>query len=198
MEHGKHGELVVVIGPSAGGKTTIVEEAIARLPSAARLVTTTTRPKGDREVDGEDYHFIDREEFERRIERGEFLEYNEFDGNLYGSSRVVIEQMLHDYDVVFAVIDVNGARKALAAFPESRSIFIRPESLEQLRKRHEARQRSKEDVEWRMQRAREEVAAAHEFGSVITNRDGMLKATVEELLAIVERRDDIPPVADKE
>jgi guanylate kinase len=120
--------------------------------------------------------------------RGEFLETNEFDGNLYGSSRIVLEDMLRKVDTVFAILDVNGARKALHAFPEATSVFIRPQSIADLRKRHEGRGMPPADVAWRIERAREEIACAHEFGSVITNREGKLEDALADMRAVVEGR----------
>jgi guanylate kinase len=184
MEQRKRGRLVIIIGPSAGGKTTIVDKALELHPSAVRLVTTTTRAMRPGEVDGVHYHFLDRPTFEQKLERGEFLEHNEFDGNLYGSSRIILEKMLREHDLVFAVLDVNGARKALHAFPEATSIFIRPDSIDQLRKRHEERGKTPDEVQWRLARAREEIAQAHDFGHVLTNHEGDVDGSVAEVLRI--------------
>lgn len=104
------GVCVVVTGPSGSGKTTIVSELISLLPRSARLVTTTTRPPREGERDGIDYHFVSRDAFVASRERGEFLEWAETYGELYGSSKVELDKLRDAHDFVFATIDVQGAR----------------------------------------------------------------------------------------
>jgi guanylate kinase len=104
------GACVVVTGPSGSGKTTIVRRLIEMMPDSTRLITTTTRPPREGERDGIDYHFVTRRAFVASRERGEFLEWAENYGELYGSSKVELDKLRADHAYVFATVDVQGAR----------------------------------------------------------------------------------------
>lgn len=104
---GKQGKLVVISGPSGVGKSTICRQAAERL-GAVLSVSATTRPRGASEVDGRDYYFLTRQEFQRRIAAGEFLEYAEVFGNYYGTPRRPVEQAIAEGKIVILEIDVQG------------------------------------------------------------------------------------------
>jgi guanylate kinase len=176
---------VLIIGPSAVGKTTIVDGLLRRISGSARLITTTTRPRRPHEVHGRDYHFVTREEFAARERAGEFLETAETFGNWYGSSRLELENLLAGHHLVLGILDVKGARSARAQRPETVSIFVRPSSLEELRARMCARSVSTAEVERRMEGASTELLAASEFDYVVTNRDDALEETLTTLLSII-------------
>jgi guanylate kinase len=139
----RHGILFVVSAPSGAGKSTILN-ALRQTPDFVYSGSCTTRAPRPGEIDGEDYHFIDQEEFSRRLEHGEFLEHAEVHGNHYGTLRAdVLDQLKTGVDVLVD-IDVQGARSIRAnGGPEIRSaladIFIMPPSLEELRRRLEKR-----------------------------------------------------------
>ncbi len=182
----KRGLFVVVSGPSAAGKTTVVERLLAEVPSTVRLVTTTSRAPRPGEVNGRDYHFVTREEFIARRERGEFLEWAETYGNFYGSSRSEVDRLRASNRAVFAVVDIVGARAIKAAYPECLTVFLQPGSVEELRRRLAERPGSQAaDVEKRVSRAAAEMANAADFDRVIMNRDGELDRAVEELERLV-------------
>ncbi|HIO65390.1 MAG TPA: guanylate kinase, partial [Planctomycetes bacterium] len=102
------GILVVLSGPSGVGKTA-VSERLVREDGIVRAVTSTTRPPREGEIDGVDYHFLDRADFERQVKEGGFLEHAEVHGNLYGSPRDGIERQLISARAVLLLIDVQGA-----------------------------------------------------------------------------------------
>jgi len=177
------GKFIVVTGPSAAGKTTIVEKLLEqRLPSAVKLITTTTRTPRPGEVDGRDYHFLSREEFERRRDAGEFLEWAENYGRFYGSSGVELDKLLARHPLVLAILDVKGAAAVKSARPETLTVFVDVGSFDEVRRRLEARPGiTPEDLAARLKTAHRERQLAATFDRVVINRDGRLAATLKRL-----------------
>ena len=165
----KPGKLVVVSGPSGVGKSTVVREVIAACAGRLRLsVSATTRPPRPGERDGTDYHFLSDAEFRRRREAGEFLECVEVfgRGHWYGTLWDEVRSSLATGKWVLLEIDVDGAADVLRQFPEAVTIFIRPDSLEELERRLRSRRtESEEAIRRRLAVARHElqVAARYEF-----------------------------------
>ncbi len=178
------GRFIIIVGPSASGKTELVNALLKRVPRSARLVTVTTRPPRPGERDGEDYFFVSRTEFEKRIAEGEFLEYAEVYGNLYGQSKKILDAFLRKYRYVFAIIDVKGAQTLKAHMPESFTVFIRSGSLEEIR----ARLRkirvdiSEEELERRLATVAEEMTYADAFDASVTNVSGKFPETIENVM----------------
>jgi guanylate kinase len=132
-------------------------------------------------VDGRDYHFLTLEEFERRLARGEFLEHAVYAGNMYGTPRSELERAREAGRDIVLEIEVQGARQVGEALPEAKQVFIAPPSEDTLRQRLETRSTDAPDeIERRLTRAREELAAASEWDTVIENDD--LDRAVEELV----------------
>jgi len=180
------GVFVIVTGPSAAGKTTVVEALLKRLPASAKLITTTTRVPRPGEVDGVDYHFLGRDEFERRRESGEFLEWAENYGRLYGSSGVELDKLLASHPLVFAILDVQGAAAVKLSRPESLTVFLDVGRFDEIRKRLEARPGiTPEDLARRLETARREVRLATTFDRIVVNRDGQLADTLQKLEDLV-------------
>ncbi|CUS93277.1 guanylate kinase [Candidatus Kryptonium thompsonii] len=121
------GKLIVVSAPSGSGKTTIAKKILEKFPFMKFSVSATTRPKRNGEVDGKDYFFLSREEFEKKIQNGELLEWEEIYGNYYGTLKSVVESALKNGDILVFDVDVNGAISIKEKFPEdSVLIFIKP------------------------------------------------------------------------
>jgi guanylate kinase len=138
----KPGKLVVISGPSGVGKSTVVREVLQRLGPAIRLsVSATTRPPRPGERDGVDYYFLTDAEFRRRRDEGEFLECIEVfgRGHWYGTLWSEVRSSLSQGKWVILEIDVDGAGEVLRQFPEAVTIFIRPESVEELERRLRSR-----------------------------------------------------------
>ena len=119
-------QLVVLSAPSGAGKTTICKKLVERNPDFRISVSATTRPPRPGEVDGVDYYFISPEQFQQKIARGEFLEYENVHGNYYGTLRETVEELLDNGFTVLFDIDVNGALKIKQQYPDAILIFIRP------------------------------------------------------------------------
>jgi guanylate kinase len=178
------GNLIIVSAPSGAGKTTLVNEVVRRDPRVKSSISYTSRLPRAGEVDGVDYHFITIDGFQGMIERGDFLEWAEVHGNLYGTSRNAVEEWrAAGFDVVLT-IDVQGAATARCLYPDAIQVFILPPSYQDLIKRLSRRGgSSSDDLKLRMQNALNEIRQYDNFDYVVIN-DDLNKAT-EELAAII-------------
>jgi guanylate kinase len=179
-----NGNLLIVSAPSGAGKTTLVSELVRRDPGVKSSISYTSRAPRAGEMDGVDYHFITADGFQGMIERGDFLEWAEVHGNLYGTSRHAVEECrAAGFDVVLT-IDVQGAAKARGLYPEAIQVFILPPSYPDLIKRLSRRGgNSDDDLKLRMQNALNEIREYENFDYIVIN-DDLNKAT-EELAAII-------------
>ncbi|MEJ7555408.1 MAG: guanylate kinase [Aquificaceae bacterium] len=175
--------LFVLSAPSGTGKTTVADRLLKSCPKVKRIITTTTRPRREGEVHGVDYIFIDREEFERKIEEGYFLEYANVYGHYYGTPKDQVLKNEEEGIDSLLVIDVQGAKKVKDAYPESVLIFLMPPSIEELRRRLLGRGYGRENLEQRLQKAEEEIACARHFDYIVVNE--FIDKTVEALHMII-------------
>jgi guanylate kinase len=181
---GGPGRLVVLSGPSGVGKSTVLRRLRSDHPEVWVSVSATTRFPRPGEEDGVHYHFLDRAEFVRRVEDGEFLEWAEFAGNLYGTPRAPVERRLAAGRSVLLEIDLQGARQVRASAPHALLVFLRPPSWEELV--HRLTNRGTEDaavVDRRLATAREEMVAEGEFDVTLVNDD--VEDVCRELVALV-------------
>ena len=167
-----HGTLYIVSAPSGAGKTSLVKALIDELSFIRVSVSHTTRPMRPGEVDGINYHFTERTEFQAMIERGDFLEHAEVFGNFYGTSHPWVKQTLaQGYDLILE-IDWQGAQQVRRLAPDARSIFIVPPSREALRQRLNNRGQDNGDIiDSRMQEAAAEMSHYVEYDYLIINDD---------------------------
>ena len=173
----------MVTGPSGVGKGTLIKRLRERLPDFDLSVSATTRPPRPGEVDGRDYHFLTWEEFEQRLARGDFLEHAIYAGNMYGTPRSELDRARERGRALVLEIEVQGARQVAEALPEATQVFIAPPSEDALRERLEGRSTdSPEEIEKRLTRAREELAAGSEWQSTIVNDD--LDRATDELVEL--------------
>jgi guanylate kinase len=181
--------LLVVSGPSGAGKTSIKNALLERFADAEFSVSATTRARTAQDRDGVDYHFLDRDEFQRRVEAGAFLEHAEYAGNRYGTLRAPVEDALRAGRMMILDVDVQGARQIRAAMPEAFGLFVLPPSDQALADRLRSRGRDSEAaIVRRLEIARQELAAAREEGlydAFLVNRD--LDEAIEEAVSIVEK-----------
>jgi guanylate kinase len=179
------GKLFILSAPSGAGKTTLLKRVMADLPGLAFSVSHTTRLPRTGEVDGVDYHFVSRAQFEAMRDQGVFLEWAEVHGNLYGTSRpAVLAQLATGLDVILD-IDVQGAAilRESAAIPAA-SLFISPPSLSELERRLRGRETdSEETILLRLKNARQEMQAAVNYEYLIINDH--LEQAIDTLRAIV-------------
>ena len=188
----------VITGPSGVGKGTLIRGLMERLPGLELSVSATTRAPRAGEQDGADYHFLTREEFDRRVAQGEFVEHADYAGRSYGTLRSELEDRVRAGAPVVLEIEVQGARQVRAALPEAVQVFIAPPSLDALRTRLMARGTDdSEEVERRLQVAGEELSAQPEFRHVVVN-DRLDDATAQltEIVARELERADRPPTLD--
>ena len=181
---GKRGNVFVISAPSGAGKHTVLEGVFERDPDLAYSVSATTRLPRMNETHGKDYFFMDRMDFCRRIEGGEFAEWAEVHGNLYGTLRNELTRKTTSGMDVILELDVQGMRNLKATMPDVVSIFIMPPSLEDLEERLRARgANSEDDIELRLRNARGEIAACVAFDYIVVNDD--LNEAVADVAAII-------------
>ena len=182
------GQFVIIAGPTASGKTVLIAELLKRLPNAARLVTTTTRPPRQGERDGVDYFFVSHHAFNEGIRNGDFFEHAEVHGNLYGPSRSAVTAILEKADMVLATLDVQGARTVKKMDPNVRTLFLRPGSLAELERRLRIERVgiSDKEIATRLETARRELAVADTFDLIIENVDGQFESTIAQALAFIQ------------
>ena len=168
----ERGSLIVVSGPSGCGKGTVIQEFLKSHKDAWLSVSCTSRDPRPGDVPNESYYFITREEFEEKIEKGEFLEYAEYNKNYYGTPKEHIEERLAKGIDVILEIEVQGALKVKELVPEAICIFIMPPSMKELKKRLVGRgTESKEKVLGRFKTAYQEINNVTRYNYVVTNDD---------------------------
>jgi guanylate kinase len=178
------GLLFIVSAPSGAGKTTLVERLVEQTPQLKMSRSYTSRLARQGEADGVDYNFVTREQFEAMAARGEFLEWADVFGNLYGTSAADTEGMLAAGHDVVLVIDVQGARQVRERGAPTKTIFVMPPSFEILERRLRGRSKDSEQaIQRRLQVAREEVAAFREYDYIVINDE--LTRAVDRLRGIV-------------
>ena len=181
------GKLIVVTGPSGVGKRVLGSHVLAHVPDCWFSVSSTTRARRHGEVDGKDYHFITREEFERRIADDGFFEYAPYAGNLYGTPYKEVMDQLAQGKTVIAELEVQGAKKAKQKLPEAETIFISPPEpvIETLRMRILGRGEPPPNLEERLATALVELKEEEFFDHHIVNDE--LEVAKNEMLWLVRR-----------
>ncbi len=166
------GILYIVSAPSGAGKSSLVNALIKRLSYVFLSISHTTRPMRPGEEQGQHYHFVNRDEFQSMVAKGDFLEHAQVFDNYYGTSRSYVERELDKGHDVILEIDWQGAAQVRAAMPDSQSIFILPPSLDSLQERLEKRAQDDDDViARRMRDAVSEMSHYDEYDYLIINDD---------------------------
>lgn len=164
------GNLFIVTAPSGAGKTSMVRALLAADQNVQLSISYTTRAMRPGEVDGRDYHFVSREQFQEMLGEGEFLESAEVYGNYYGTSQTWINQVMQSGKDILLEIDWQGAAQVRRIFPAAIGVFILPPSLEALQQRLQGRgQDSAEVIARRLEAAREDISHVGEFDYAIIN-----------------------------
>ena len=177
--------LLVLSSPSGGGKTTIARSLLQARDDLGYSVSATTRPRREGERDGVDYHFMSRDEFLRRVDAGEFLEWATYAGNLYGTLRSEIDQIFARGRTAVLDVEIEGARQIRANFPNSLHVFVLPPSADVLVGRLAGRNTEPPAViRERIARAADELAAVAEYDYAIFNEDLVL--AVAQVAAILD------------
>jgi guanylate kinase len=192
--------LIVFTGPSGVGKGTILKALLARHPELHVSISATTRSPRANELEGKHYYFLPRSQFEAMVADGNFLEWAEFAGNLYGTPRQPLLDQMAQGERVILEIELEGARQVRETAPDAFQIFIAPPSLKELESRIRRRgQDTDEAIARRMERAKVEIASADEFDVQIMNDDFDL--AVQRLEDVLFPKDpdiaDLKPLTEK-
>lgn len=176
---------IILSSPSGGGKTTIARELLARRADIGYSVSCTTRLPRAGETDGKDYYFLSRGEFEAARDRGDFAEWAEVHGRMYGTLRREVDRVLGSGRHVLMDIDVQGALQFHRAFPQSVLVFVLPPSADVLLTRLKARKtESRDALQTRLRSALQELRAVDQYEYVVVNDE--LELAVARVAAIVD------------
>lgn len=180
----KKGKLYVFTGPSGTGKGTILNTVLQKDKKLFLSVSATTRTPRDGEIHGKHYYFLDKQEFESKINKGEFLEHAQYVGNYYGTLEQPVNTQLEKGNDVVLEIEVQGAMQIKQKRPDAVMIFVAPPSMQELERRLIGRGTEQADkIKARMQTAEQEMKFADKFDYIIVNDD--LNSAIEDLLAIL-------------
>ena len=180
--------LVVISGPSGVGKDAVLERMKASNVPYHFAVTATARPKRDNEMDGVDYIFVERDEFQSMIVKDELLEWAEVYGNPYGVPKSPVRQALARGQDVILKIDVQGGDNIRRLVPGAVYVFLAPPDMEELEQRlTQRRTESQETLKVRLETAAKEIEEATKYDYVVVNRTGRLDEAVDEIKAIIRR-----------
>ncbi len=183
----KTGLLTIVSSPSGNGKDAVINALLKIIPGSSRFVTTTSRPPRPGNQEGVDYHFVTEEKFKEKIKNNDFLEYNFYAGNYYGTEKRLLDMALSKNNVVFLNMDINGKYNLDKAGIKNLSIFLLPDSLEVLKDRIRKRGGvSEELIEERIKIAQKEIENSLDYDYRIINEDGKIEQTVDKLAKIIE------------
>ncbi|MEE1011399.1 MAG: guanylate kinase [Acutalibacteraceae bacterium] len=179
------GILITFSGPSGSGKDTVLNKLITKRDDTRISISMTTRKPREGEIDGVHYYFVDRDFFEKKIESDGVLEYAEYAGNLYGTPKDPVYEMINAGKVVILEIEVQGAEKIKQKYPEVVSVFLMPPSLRVLEERLRGRNTDDEEtINHRLVIAREEIRKASDYDYIVVNDD--IDNAVEKFSGIID------------
>lgn len=182
----KKAKLIVFSAPSGSGKTTIVREILKQYPEFVFSVSATTRKRRNVEKDGLDYFFISEEDFKKKIDNGEFVEWEKFYDYYYGTLKKIVDDNISRGLVTVFEVDVKGALSIKRVYPFATLIFIAPPSIDELKERLIKRNtESDEDLRKRIERAEMELGFQNQFDYIVKNIN--LEQAKKEVKEIIER-----------
>ena len=183
----RKGLLFIISGPAGSGKGTVVNALLEAHPEITLSISATTRSPRPNEKNGVHYHFISKEEFEKRIENGKMLEYATYNENYYGTpEKEVLEAMEAGKDVILE-IEVAGAMQIKEKIKDSVAIMLTPPNKEVLEARLRGRGTETEEViKWRLERAKEEIMLLPQYDYSVVNEDGLIDKCAEKIYKIIE------------
>jgi len=175
--------VIIISAPSGTGKTSICRSIFRQFPDIRFSVSYTTRPPRSGEVDGRDYHFVTEDVFREKVQNGEFAEWAENYGHLYGTSRLVVEEIRSRGEDLILDVEPRGARALKELYPDGVFVFVLPPDLEELKKRLQKRGAEDDEIrERRFQKAKDEIKEVFWYDYIIVN--DRLEIAVERLRAI--------------
>ena len=180
------GQLIIISGPAGSGKSTVLKELLNFADYKFSVSATARKPRIG-EIDGIDYHFISKEEFEKKIANNELLEYVEYSGNYYGTLKEPVMHMLNKNFNVILEIEVDGALNIKEKFPEAIMIFLTPPSYSELERRLKNRgTESDESIKRRLERGKKEISFIDKYDYFVINEIDMYKKAAFDIHCIVE------------
>lgn len=185
MEQGKKGVLVVISGPAGSGKGTVISYIMNNEADYAYSVSATTRQPRPGEVDGKNYYFISREDFEQRLDTDMLLEHTEYCGNYYGTPRDKVMEQLKTKNVILE-IEVDGAMQVKDKFPEATLILLLPPDFRTLEARLRGRHTETEEVIIkRLEKAKNEIGFFDKYDYIVINNDGGAQDAARQIINII-------------
>lgn len=179
--------LFIITGPSGAGKDSVIEAVAEAGQVFSGIITTTSRSIRIGEEQHQSYHFISRQEFQQKIDLGEMVEWAEVYGNLYGSTKLEVDQALKQEGAVIVKVDPQGARTFKKLYPEAVTIFIMPPSFEFLEKRLINRATDKpEIIKQRLELAKKELQNLLDWDFLVVNDEGKLQDAAREMVDIMQ------------
>lgn len=181
-----NGFVLVLSGPSGAGKDTVIDALLKKDKDTIMSISMTTRKPRPGEINGKDYYFVSKEEFEKNIEAGRMLEYAKYGDNYYGTPIDPIQKWTEEGKTVLLKIEVQGASKIKEKYPEVCTMFLMPPSVYALRQRLENRNtENEEEIEKRLAIAREEISRSYDYDYIIVN--DRVDEAVDNILEVIER-----------
>ena len=178
-------KLIILTGPSGVGKGTVVKEILGKDKNIWLSISATTREPREGENEGENYYFLNEENFKKMIEQNLFLEWAQFAGNYYGTPLSSVNKKIKQGFTVLLEIEVEGAKQIKEKFPNSLSIFLLPPDIQELEKRIRNRGTEKEEaIKKRLLRANYEISVSNEFDFALTNRN--VDETAKEIIKLIK------------
>ena len=185
--------LFVISAPSGAGKSTLIKKLSSIFPDIRHSVSCATRPPRKGEVDAVSYYFISESKFKSMAKAGEFLEWKNVHGNLYGTPERPVREILENGGRMIMDIDVEGAREVFRKIPEAVGIFVNAPSLAELERRLRKRKTDSEDsIRVRMLNAHHEISMAHFFKYNIVNDE--LERTVRDIAEIIRKESEVDEI----
>lgn len=183
-----NGTFVLIVGPTAVGKSSVLAEVLARRPDAIHVLSTTCRAPRAKETPGVDMNFLSCGEFKRKAEEGDFIEYAKYSEHWYGTSRSGLQRALSASPLAIKIVEIQGVRIIKRKMPEAVAVFIKPGDFADLEPRLRARvpPMREEDIAKRLAAAPGEIDAAAECDHVVTNRHGYLEDCIQDVLRILD------------
>ncbi len=182
------GKLFVITGPSGAGKDSVIFKAKELGLQFGQVITTSSREARPGESEGFPYYFISKEDFEKKKDSDELIEWAEVYGNYYGCTKEEVEKKLQEHDIVVVKVDPQGARTYKKMMPDATTIFIMPPSYEYLEKRLVNRETdSAEVIKKRLSVARKELENLLDWDYLVVNEEGKLQEAAEETVEIINK-----------
>ncbi len=180
------GNLIVISGPSGGGKGTVVRALKEMMPDLGVSISATTRAPREGEMDGREYFFISRDDFEEMVQDGDILEHTTYCGNYYGTPKKEVERITDEGRDIILEIEVDGGTQVKKKFPEAVTVMLIPPSLSVLESRLRGRgTESEESIRKRLERASEEIKFAPLYDYVVVNEDGAAYDCAKQIKRII-------------